>query len=290
MKAKEKILYFELKTGAAGDMIMGALYGLLSEEQKVEFMEKVNCISDEIVVKAEETKIKGIGGIHMNISIRGKEEDEHIKLQQKKEANKKHEHEDQHSHEHAHEHATEKVDTNKKHNHGHHNHTSCKTIFELIKNLKFDDKIKKNALKIYQIIAEAEGKVHRVEMDNIHFHEIGSLDALVDVVGCCIAIELLQVDKIQSSPVCIGNGTVRCAHGVLPVPAPATAEIIKGMPVYMSSFDGELLTPTGAAIVKHFAQEYTKDMRMVIDGLGYGFGTKEFEQMTCVRAFIGDRF
>ena len=90
-------------------------------------------------------------------------------------------------------------------------------------------------------------------MDQVHFHEVGSVDALIDVVGSCLALELLGVDEVQASPVCVGNGTVRCAHGILPVPAPATAEIIKGMPVYCSSFDGELLTPTGAAILKYLS-------------------------------------
>lgn len=97
----------------------------------------------------------------------------------------------------------------------------------------------------------------------------------------------MQVEEIACSPVCVGNGTVRCAHGILPVPAPATAEIIKGMPVYTSTFDGELLTPTGAAILKHFVQKYTKEMNMVIEKIGYGFGTKEFEQLSCVRVFLG---
>lgn len=99
--------------------------------------------------------------------------------------------------------------------------------------------------------------------------------------------ELLGVDEVQASPVCVGNGTVRCAHGILPVPAPATAEIIKGMPVYCSSFDGELLTPTGAAILKYFVETYTKEMHMEIEEIGYGFGTKDFAQLSCVRAFLG---
>lgn len=139
------------------------------------------------------------------------------------------------------------------------------------------------------MIAAAESKVHRTSVDQIHFHEVGSVDALIDVVGSSLAIEMLDVDKISCSPVCVGNGTVRCAHGVLPVPAPATAEIIRGMPVYASCFDGELLTPTGAAILKYFSQEFTRRMEMTIEDIGYGFGTKEFAQLSCVRAFLGKR-
>jgi uncharacterized protein (DUF111 family) len=158
---------------------------------------------------------------------------------------------------------------------------------EKISSLDLSDIVKKHAEGIYRAIAAAESTVHRTDMEQIHFHEVGSVDALIDVVGSSLAIEMLGVDEIQASPVCVGNGTVRCAHGVLPVPAPATAEIIKGMPVYCSRFDGELLTPTGAAILKYFVETFTRQMNMEIEEIGYGFGTKEFEQLSCVRAFLG---
>ena len=173
------------------------------------------------------------------------------------------------------------------HRHGHHAHTSVASILEKISALDLSDIVKKHAEGIYRAIAAAESTVHRTDMEQIHFHEVGSVDALIDVVGSSLAIEMLGVDEIQASPVCVGNGTVRCAHGVLPVPAPATAEIIKGMPVYCSSFDGELLTPTGAAILKYFVETFTRQMNMEIEEIGYGFGTKEFEQLSCVRAFLG---
>lgn len=147
--------------------------------------------------------------------------------------------------------------------------------------------MRQNAAEIYRRIGEAESKVHQTTMEQIHFHEVGSLDALVDVTGSCLAIEMLEVDEILASPVCVGNGTVRCAHGVLPVPAPATAEIIKGMPVYFSEKDGELLTPTGAAVLKHFVTGYTKELALQIENIGYGMGTREFENPSFVRAFLG---
>ena len=183
-----------------------------------------------------------------------------------------HHHEDEHAH---------------VHHHGHHAHTSVASILEKISVLDMSDTVKKDAEGIYREIAAAESKVHQTDMEQIHFHEVGSVDALIDVVGSCLALELLGVDEVQASPVCVGNGTVRCAHGILPVPAPATAEIIKGMPVYCSSFDGELLTPTGAAILKYFVESYTKEMHMEIEEIGYGFGTKDFAQLSCVRAFLG---
>ena len=271
----KKILYLECKTGAAGDMLMGALYSLLTEEQKVLFLEKLNAISEEVCVIPQEICKQGIGGIHMKVEINGTEEGT--------EAHHHHEHnhhEEEHGHTHDHDHA---------HSHapGHHSHTSVAAILEQISKLDMRDTVKKDAEEIYREIAAAESKVHQTDMEQIHFHEVGSVDALIDVVGSCLALELLGVDEVQASPVCVGNGTVRCAHGILPVPAPATAEIIKGMPVYCSSFDGELLTPTGAAILKYFVETYTKEMHMEIEEIGYGFGTKDFAQLSCVRAFLG---
>lgn len=271
----KKILYLECKTGAAGDMLMGALYSLLTEEQKVLFLEKLNAISEEVCVIPQEICKQGIGGIHMKVEINGTEEGT--------EAHHHHEHnhhEEEHGHIHDHEHAHS-------HAHGHHSHTSVAAILEQISKLDMSDAVKRDAEGIYRNIAAAESKVHQTDMEQIHFHEVGSVDALIDVVGSCLALELLGVDEVQASPVCVGNGTVRCAHGILPVPAPATAEIIKGMPVYCSSFDGELLTPTGAAILKYFVETYTKEMNMEIEEIGYGFGTKDFAQLSCVRAFLG---
>ena len=271
----KKILYLECKTGAAGDMLMGALYSLLTEEQKVLFLEKLNAISEEVCVIPQEICKQGIGGIHMKVEINGTEEGT--------EAHHHHEHnhhEEEHGHIHDHEHAHS-------HAHGHHSHTSVAAILEQISKLDMSDAVKRDAEGIYRNIAAAESKVHQTDMEQIHFHEVGSVDALIDVVGSCLALELLGVDEVQASPVCVGNGTVRCAHGILPVPAPATVEIIKGMPVYCSSFDGELLTPTGAAILKYFVETYTKEMHMEIEEIGYGFGTKDFAQLSCVRAFLG---
>ena len=289
----KKILYLECKTGAAGDMLMGALYSLLTEEQKVLFLEKLNAISEEVCVIPQEICKQGIGGIHMKVEINGTEEgteahhhhehnhheheyaEEHVHTHEEMHI---HSHEEGHTHDHDHAHS---------HAHGHHSHTSVAAILEQISKLDMSDAVKRDAEGIYRNIAAAESKVHQTDMEQIHFHEVGSLDALIDVVGSCLALELLGVDEVQASPVCVGNGTVRCAHGILPVPAPATAEIIKGMPVYCSSFDGELLTPTGAAILKYFVETYTKEMHMEIEEIGYGFGTKDFAQLSCVRAFLG---
>ena len=326
----KKVLYLECKTGAAGDMLMGALYSLLTEEQKTIFLKKINAISEEVHVIPQETCKQGIGGIHMKVEINGEEEGVEHTHEHHHDHGEMHEHthehshcaehtheevhvhtdEDGHGHDHAHEdahvhthedghghdHAHEDAHTHDPHHedghmhahrHGHHAHKSVASILKKIISLDLSDIVKKHAEGIYRAIAAAESTVHRTDMEQIHFHEVGSVDALIDVVGSSLAIEMLGVDEIQASPVCVGNGTVRCAHGVLPVPAPATAEIIKGMPVYCSSFDGELLTPTGAAILKYFVETFTRQMNMEIEEIGYGFGTKEFEQLSCVRAFLG---
>ena len=305
----KKILYLECKTGAAGDMLMGALYSLLTEEQKVLFLEKLNAISEDVRVCPQEICKQGIGGIHMKVEINGTEEGTEVHHHHEHDHHEEehgHTHDHEHHHAHKHEYAEEHVHTHEEmhihsheeghthdhehahsHAHGHHSHTSVAAILEQISKLDMSDTVKKDAEGIYREIAAAESKVHQTDMEQIHFHEVGSVDALIDVVGSCLALELLGVDEVQASPVCVGNGTVRCAHGILPVPAPATAEIIKGMPVYCSSFDGELLTPTGAAILKYFVESYTKEMHMEIEEIGYGFGTKDFAQLSCVRAFLG---
>lgn len=309
-----RVLYFECKSGAAGDMLMGALYGLLTEEQKEEFLNTLNHISDRIEVKAQDKNLRGVGGIHMEVSIMGKEEDEY--LQQDHDGEHSHDEAEAHSHHHHHNHGeaahghhhhgegedahhhhhhhSEGGDAHHHHghvghgHHGHHGHTSYAEIVRKINELDVDEAVRQDALAIYKRIGEAESKVHQTTIEQMHFHEVGSLDALIDVLGNSLAIHMLNVDRIVCSPVCVGNGMVHCAHGLLPVPAPATAELIRGMPVYTSTFDAELLTPTGAAILGHFTQEFRKDVQMSVDGIGYGMGTRDFPQAGFVRAFLGE--
>ena len=244
-----KTLYLECNMGCSGDMLLGALLELLPDPQQ--WLDRFHQIGLPRVRLKQSTQAKcGIYGTHVSVLIDGSLEE-----------------------------------TEGSRDHHHHAHHDLGHLSDLIRALAIPDRVKEQALAVYQLLAEAESQVHRTTVEQIHFHEVGSVDALIDVVGSSLAIEMLGVDEIQASPVCVGNGTVRCAHGVLPVPAPATAEIIKGMPVYCSS--GELLTPTGAAILKYFVETFTRQMNMEIEEIGYGFGTKEFEQLSCVRAFLG---
>lgn len=266
----KKILYFECKTGAAGDMIMGALYSLLDENQQKEFLNKLNTLYEGVHVIAEPGKSKGISGIHMRVAIHGKDEHDHLN----EACCEGHMHADHHKSHHSH----------------NHSHSTYQSVMEKMHEFGLNEFVVSHASKIYELIGTAESKVHGSKINQIHFHEVGDLDAVFDIIGCCMAIDMLGVDEIIASPICVGNGTVRCAHGILPVPAPATAEIIKGIPVYTSYFDAELLTPTGAAIIKHFASAYVKEIDINILNVGYGIGTKEFEQASFVRIFLGNTY
>ena len=156
-----------------------------------------------------------------------------------------------------------------------------------IEGLNVSESVKSNALEVYGLIADAESEAHGVPVEEIHFHEVGSLDAAADVVGCCLLMELISPDRTVVSPVCTGFGHVHCAHGILPVPAPATLNIMRGAPCYAGNFKTELLTPTGAALLRHFADEFAEMPLMTPEKTGYGMGRKDLEQANCVRAVLG---
>ena len=161
-------------------------------------------------------------------------------------------------------------------------------IENIIQGLDVNDNVKKNAVEVYKLIAEAESNVHGKTVDEIHFHEVGSLDAVADVVAVCYLIDGLNPDSIIASPVRMGYGHVHCAHGALPVPAPATAFILQKMPVYAGELEGEFCTPTGAALLKHFVKEYGNMPVMSIENTGCGMGSKNFPIANCLRAYIGE--
>ena len=173
--------------------------------------------------------------------------------------------------------------------HGHHHHhTPVSDVLGLIRRLNVSDRVKEDACAIYGISAEAEAKVHGKPVDMVHFHEVGALDAVADVVGTCMLIERLSPDRIVSSPLRTGFGEVHCAHGVLPVPAPATANILVGIPAYAGDEEGEFCTPTGAAIVKYFADSFGPMPMLTVGRIGCGLGSKVFRTANILRAFSGE--
>ena len=265
--------------GAAGDMLLASLAELTGDVKACE--EKLNSLGIPDVTYDFEKSVKcGIEGTHAHVAVHGVEEDEHMHEHHHEEHHHEHVHEE-HTHSHEHEHGHE-------HDHHHHHHTHMSDIENIINGLNVSDKVKGDALAVYGLIAEAESKAHGKPITDIHFHEVGTMDAVADIVGVCVLLEQIGADKIVVSPLATGFGQVRCAHGILPVPAPATASIIEGIPTYSGDVEGELLTPTGAALLKHFADCFGTRPVMAIEKTGYGMGRKDFAKANMLRTFIGE--
>ncbi len=168
-----------------------------------------------------------------------------------------------------------------------HTHTSISEIYEIIDGFDIPKNVRNNAKAVYTLIAEAESKVHGTTVADVHLHEVGANDAIIDITACCMLIDFLKIDKITCSPIVTGYGEIKTAHGIMPVPAPATAELLKGIPTVTGEIKGELTTPTGAALVKYFANEFT-NFKTEYTNIGYGGGTKNFEKPNIIRVFIGE--
>lgn len=161
-------------------------------------------------------------------------------------------------------------------------------IEHIVSGLSLSENIKKDILTVYSLIAEAESHAHGVPVTEIHFHEVGTMDAIADVTAVCMLIDRLSPDQIIASPVHVGSGHIKCAHGILPVPAPATAYILRDVPIYGGGIKSELCTPTGAALLKHFVTKFGEMPVMRTTAIGYGMGKKDFTAANCVRAMIGE--
>ena len=270
-----KTLYLECAMGAAGDMLMAALLELIPDKQA--FIEKMNGLGlPGVHVETEQAVKCGITGTHMKVTVNGEEE----------ESQDVHAHHHGHDHEHHHDHDH---DHGHEHHHGHHHrHATVADIEGIINGLNVSEKVKADAKAVYALIAEAESRVHGHPVSEIHFHEVGTLDAVADVVGVCLLMEAIGAEKIAASPVHVGSGHVHCMHGILPVPAPATALILTGIPTYGGQVQGELCTPTGAALLRHFVSSFGDRPVMATAAIGYGMGKKDFERANCVRAFLGE--
>lgn len=267
-----KTIYIDCSMGAAGDMLMSALLEL--HPNREDFIKKINGINiPDVNIRAEKSVKCGITGTHTEVSVKGISESEDMFTHT-------HKHEHSHNHEHNHEHEH-------KHSH-HHRHRNMDKIENIINSLNVNENVKKNALEVYRLIAEAEGFVHGKKIEDIHFHEVGTMDAVADITGVCMLIDEIGAERIIASPVNTGSGQVKCAHGILPVPAPATAYVLRGIPIYSDGTKGELCTPTGAALLKHFVNEFSDMPVMNVENIGYGMGTKDFEKANCLRVFIGE--
>lgn len=246
-----KTLYIDCGMGAAGDMLTAGLLELFPHQEQM--IEQLNTIGIPHVHFERETSVKcGITGTHVSVKIDGKEEHQHESAEH------------------------------------HHEHHTLHGIEHLLGHLNISEKIRQNVLNVYQMIADAESQVHGKPVSEIHFHEVGSLDAVADVTAVCFLLDKLAPEKIIVSPIHVGSGQVSCAHGILPVPAPATACILQGCPIYGGKIKGELCTPTGAALLKYFADDFGEMPVMKVSSIGYGMGRKDFEAANCVRMMLGD--
>ncbi len=244
-----RTLYLECNAGVSGDMLLGALADLLDNPSEIKQMiESAGIPGIEVMVHPKE--MNHIKGNKVEVLVHGQPEGHH---------------------------------------HGHsHSHRSLAEVLDIINGLKIPDSVKHHATKIYEDIAKAESEAHGTSVGEVHFHEVGMLDAIADVVGSCLLIHELAPDMIVSSPLRTGYGYVDCAHGKLPIPAPATALLLRDVPNYAGDLEGEFTTPTGAAIIGHFAEDYGQRPRMTIQKIGMGMGDREFSIPNMVRAFIGD--
>ena len=266
-----KTLYLDCGMGAAGDMLTAALLELLPEPKA--FLQELNALGiPGVVTTAVRTEKCGICGTQLSVTVNGAEEEsEDVPLAHTHACSHVHEHD--HEHEHAHEHP--------------HSHTGMADIRARIAALPVPQRVRDNILAVYGRLAAAESEAHGRPVDQIHFHEVGTLDALADVVGVCWLMHRLAPDAVYASPVHVGSGQVKCAHGILPVPAPATALLLEGIPCYGGAVRGELCTPTGAALLRRFVTKFGPLPQLCIGKIGYGMGTKDFEAANCVRAMLG---
>lgn len=317
-----KTLYLDCSMGAAGDMLTAALLELCPEPEK--FVERLNGLGIPGVIYEAEKSVKcGITGTHMKVRVDGvvEESHDHDAMHDHSHGH----HEDAHSehgegnHEHddesdVHSHGRDSLqqqvndidhmvvthsdddhhhDVNDHNHHDgthhhHHEHHDMHSIKHIVSNLDISDKVKEDVLAVYDLIAQAESHVHGCPVTEIHFHEVGSMDAVADVTAVCLLMNELAPERIVASPVHVGSGQVRCAHGILPVPAPATAWLLQGIPTYGGQVQGELCTPTGAALLRYFVQDFGSQPPMRVAGIGYGCGQKDFDRANCVRAMLGE--
>ena len=247
------VLYIDCAMGAAGDMLTSALLELLPDP--AEFITRLNALGLPGVAFHRETVTRGgISGTHMRVTVHGTEEG---------------------AADHAHQH--------------HHGHGSIPEIGALIAGMPVSEKVRADVTAVYGLIAQAESAVHGVPVEQVHFHELGAMDAVADVTAVCLLMEALSPERVVASPVHVGSGRLRCAHGLLPVPAPATAALLRDVPIYGGGIEGELCTPTGAALLKYFVNAFGPLPAMRTQRIGHGMGTKDFpEAPNCLRAMLGE--
>ena len=259
-----KTLYFDCSSGISGNMTLGALLEIVGDEKYLlKKLKKLNI--DGYKIEISKQAKNGITGTYVNVIL---EHDEH------------HHHHDHH-HEGEHEHA---------HEHHHHEHRNLNDVYNIIDNSSLDENTKDLAKRIFLRVAKAESKVHNKPLEEVHFHEVGAIDSIVDIVGTAILINKINPDKIISSVVNDGYGFIECAHGTMAVPVPATSEIFAASNVKFRQIDidTELVTPTGAAIIAELAEDFVTLPAMVTKKIGWGTGSKDLKIPNVLKVYYGE--
>lgn len=256
-----KAIYLDAFSGISGNMLLGAFLHAGLPQKHLETELKKLSIEDEYNLEIKEVDRNGIKAIHFDVALTGRVARPFVEHISKEE----------HHHEH------------------HHSHRTFKTIREMIENSALSAFVKEKSVKIFEVLAKAEGKVHGKPKDEVAFHEVGAVDSIVDIVGSVIAIEYFGIEKIYSSPLNTGGGSVKCAHGLMPVPAPAVAELLINIPHYHKREEVELTTPTGAAFVRALAEPvYDLPRNFRSTKIAYGAGTRELPIPNALRVYFGE--
>ena len=282
------ILYFDCFSGISGDMVIGALLDAGANfAQMEEELKKLN-MEGEYTLSKKNVNKNGITAVKFNVELNEEEKNgHHVHDHHDHGHSHSHSH-DHHDHSHSHSHSHDDHDHSHNHSHDHHHHRAYKQIAEMIETAGFNKAVTDIALAIFKKIGEAEGKIHGLPLERVHFHEVGAVDSIIDIVGTAILIDQLGITKMYCSPIPTGNGHIHIDHGTYPVPAPATLEILKGVPIARTAVKGELATPTGAAIAAVLADSFGTMPSMTVEKIGYGAGAKTFkDRPNVLRVVIG---
>jgi uncharacterized protein (TIGR00299 family) protein len=299
-----RILYYDPFSGISGDMNLGALIDLgVPKDYLIKELKKLKVSG--YTIEVVEGNRKGITGTKVTVKLDSEDNHEHHHDSEhnhhhdhphhhenehsRQEHIHNHEHEYGHSHNHAHEHNHHhEVNNQEEYTHEHHEHRNLETIESIIINSELSENVKNLSIKMFLKVAEAEAKIHGKPLMEVHFHEVGALDSIIDVIGSAICLDYLKVDRVLSSSVELGGGFVKCAHGLFPVPAPATAEILKGIPVKLGAVNKETTTPTGAAILAATVHEFTDKKEFTVKKIAYGIGQRDTVIPNVLRVYLGE--
>jgi uncharacterized protein (TIGR00299 family) protein len=296
-----RIAYLECFSGMSGDMFLGALVDAGVPPRL--FEETVAALGVGARLEISRVMRSGISATKVDVYVDGEKDLPREEFWAQESARRAaHGHEQGHGHDHGHEHESHHhhdhethganpsgAGTPAPHAHSHSHGRGLNEIRQIIGNAAINQSAQRTAISIFEALGAAEAKIHNIPVERVHFHEVGAVDAMVDIVCGAVGFHALGVEELVCSPLNVGGGTVHCAHGTLPVPAPATVELLKGAPVYSSGIQAELVTPTGAAIVKTLAQRFAQFPAVKVERTGYGAGSRELPAVAnVVRLIIGE--